>query len=185
LDDQEGLMIRLVGAAVGLAVLGVPGAVAGLLAASLWSVRRIRSVPPSTRSILLVLLVELRSGLSTLAALQAASAFFPDHPELTRVARVATVDGLASAPSVCAGELRRLVTQLARAQRSGAAAAGVVRSLLETGIADERSRRLRVARSLPVKLMVPTSLMLLPGLMLMFYAPGLLRMLDDLSGRLT
>ena len=52
-------------------------------------------------------------------------------------------------------------------------------------IADERSRRLRVARSLPVKLMIPTSLMLLPGLMLMFYAPGLLRMLDDLSGRLT
>lgn len=178
-------MRKLVAFAVGLAVLGVPGAVGGLLAATLWERRRRRTVPPSTRSILLVLLVELRSGLSTLAALQAASAFFPDHPELSRVTRVATVDGLAAAPAVCDGDMRRLVTQLARAQRSGAPAAGVVRSMLETGIADERSQRLRVARALPVKLMLPTSLMLLPGLMLMFYAPGLLRMLDDLSGRFT
>jgi hypothetical protein len=172
-------------ASAGLAVLGPPGALIGVSCAWWWQRRHVRPVSPSVRTILLVLLVELRSGLSTLAALQATSQILPEHLELAWATRVATVDGLSAAQGGSTGEMRVLLSQLARAQRSGAPATRVVMSLLDAGLAEERARRMRTARSLPVKLMVPTSLMLLPGLMLMFYAPGLIRMLGDLSGQLS
>jgi hypothetical protein len=57
-----------------------------------------------------------------------------------------------------------------------------VRSLLDSDIAAERARRMSQARALPVRLMVPIALLVLPGLVLLIYAPSLLKTLADLSG---
>jgi ABC-type transporter Mla subunit MlaD len=135
--------------------------------------------------VLLVLLVELRAGRSTLAALQQAAAAFPGHRELSLAARLATVQGLTAAVEECRGEIKGLVAQLARAQRSGSAVADTVRSLLDADIAAERTRRMERARSLPVSLIIPITLLVLPGMVLLLYAPSLLRLFSDLSGPLS
>lgn len=178
---MRALLLGSLGLAVGGPLLGL--ACAGGAAA--YSLRRPRSSEPGLRPILLVLLVELRSGRSVLAALQQAAIAFPDHAELALGTRVATVDGLSASVEATTGEVRHLLTQLARAQRSGSSVSRTVRLLLETDIANDRASRLARAKGLPVRLMVPISLLLLPGLMLLIYAPSLLRLLGDLTGPLT
>ncbi len=175
-------MIPIVLGSAGL-VIGGPGlALAVAMAAKLHSLRRRRPSSPPIRPVLLVLLVELRAGRSTLAALQQASLVFPTHHELNLAARVAMVKGLNSAVEECRGEVRKLVAQLARAQRSGSAVADAVRAMLDADIAAERSRRLERARSLPVRLIIPITLLVLPGLVLLLYAPSLLRLFSEISG---
>jgi len=167
-------------------VVGGPGlAIAIVIVSMLGRFRSRKRVAPPIRPVLLVLLVELRGGRSTLAALQHASAVFPGHRELTLAARLATVKGLTAAVEECQGDIRVLVAQLARAQRSGSPVADTVRSLLDADIAAERTRRLERARSLPVRLIMPITLLVLPGMVLLLYAPSLLRLFADLSGPLT
>ena len=137
---------------------------------------------PSKRLVLILILIEIRSGLSVLAAIQEASLALPDDRELRRVARVATVSGLTAAIPEASPRLRPVVAQLARAQRSGSSLSSAVRRMLDQDIADDRAERLRRARSLPVRLMIPVTLLMLPGLVVMLYAPSLLRLLDDVVG---
>jgi pilus assembly protein TadC len=132
--------------------------------------------------VLLLLLVELRSGLSVLAALIAVSESIPGYRSLRTVARVARVSGLLSALPYADDRLRPVVAQLARAQRSGASLSEAVRRMLETELGSERARRIAKARTLPVKLMIPVTLLMLPGLVLLLYAPSLLSMFEDLTG---
>jgi Flp pilus assembly protein TadB len=168
-------------ASAGLA-LGGPLLAACLVSALVFRSRsKRRPRPHPIRPVLLVMIVELRAGRSTLAALHEAATSFPDNPQLVLASRVASVRGVAAAIAQCQGPVRSLLAQLARAQRSGAPVADVVRSLLESDIAAERARRMEKARSLPVRLMVPIALMVLPGLVLLIYAPSLLRTLADLS----
>jgi hypothetical protein len=175
-------MIPVVLGSVGL-VLGGPGLGVAVLAVSkLASLRGRRTSPPPIRPVLLVLLVELRAGKSTLAALQRAASVFPTHRELNLAARLATVKGLTAAVEECHGSIRSLAAQLARAQRSGSTVADTVRSMLDADIAAERSKRLERARSLPIRLIIPITLLVLPGLVLLLYAPSLLRLFSDLSG---
>jgi hypothetical protein len=178
-------VILIVLGSVGL-ILGGPGLALGVVAVSiLGSVRRHKRPTPPIRPVLLVLLVELRAGRSTLAGLQQAAAVFPQHRELTRAARLATVKGLTAAVEECQGDIRALVAQLARAQRSGSAVADTVRSLLDADIAAERTRRLERARSLPVRLIIPITLLVLPGMVMLLYAPSLLRLFSELSAPLS
>jgi len=177
-------LIPLILGSVGLVVGGPALAIATLIASFLARLRRRRGPAPPIRPVLLVLLVELRAGRSTLAALQQASAVFPGHRELALAARLATVKGLTAAVEECHGAIRSLMAQLARAQRSGSAVADTVRSLLDADIAAERSRRMERARSLPVLLIIPITLLVLPGMVLLLYAPSLLRLFADLSGPL-
>lgn len=171
------------GASVGLIVAGPFGAiVGGALPFAVARIRAKRVKPPVTRLVLLLLLVELRSGLSVLAALQHVSASLPDHKDLRRVSRVATVSGLTASISHGGPDLRQVVAQLARSQRSGGSLSSTVRHLLEQDLAEERTRRLAKARSLPVRLMLPVTLLMLPGLVLMLYAPSLIGLFDDLTG---
>lgn len=177
----------LLGASAGMVVAGIPGAVVGAgIAAALPRIRlHRRDPPPPSRLVLLLLLVELRSGLSVLAALQEVAAALPDHRDLRRTVRVATVSGLTSAIPHAGPSLRPMVAQLARAQRSGASLDSSARRMLEQDLARERADRMARARSLPVRLMVPVSLLMLPGLVLLLYAPALLKLLDDISGPFT
>ncbi|MBW3666065.1 MAG: type II secretion system F family protein [Actinobacteria bacterium] len=176
------MTMTVVAASIGLIAAGPSGAAVGALAP--WVAVRLRrsAPPPETRLILLLLLVEVRSGLSILAALQAASAALAHRPDLRRVSRIATVSGLTSAIAVAGPQLRPLVTQLARAQASGASLVGVLRSMLERDLATERAERIARARSLPVRLMIPVTLLMLPGLVLLLYAPSLFGLFSELTG---
>lgn len=175
-------MIIVALASAGMALGGVPGTATVLALAGLVRIRRrFHRDPPPFRVLLLILLVEVRLGRSVLAALQSASRALPEWVELGRVARLATVTGLTSAVEVTHGGLGRVLSQLARAQRSGAPLAETIRAMIEADIAAERSRSLARARSLPIRLMIPTTLLILPGLVLLFYGPALIRLFEDLA----
>ncbi len=170
---------------VGMALAGAPGAVVGLGVHVFTFIRR-RAHPhhQAIRPILLLLLVELRSGLSALGALQAVARVYPEDAQVQLASRVATISGLTAAVNAASGEMRTVLSQLARAQRSGAPLAETVRTMVESDIAAEKSARVARARTLPVRLMIPITLLLLPGLVLLFYAPSMLRLFDELSGPL-
>lgn len=127
--------------------------------------------PPPLRLILILMLVELRSGQSVLGALQRTAAALPDYRELRRVARLASVAGLTSALPHTPDQLRPLVSQLARAQASGASLVGTVRRLLEDDLREERAARLARVRGLPTRLMLPVALLMMPGVVLLLYGP--------------
>lgn len=169
--------------ALGSIVAGPIGALAAAMGA-LWARTRAQrpSPDPEPRVVMLLLLVELRSGRSVLAALQSVAARLPDYEALRRVARVATVSGLVSSIPECDENLRPVVAQLARAQRSGAPLSSAVRRLLDQDLARHRTASLARARALPVKLMIPVTLLMLPGLVLLLYVPDLLRTFDQLTG---
>ena len=178
-------MRRVVAGSVGLAIAGAPGAILALSLQGVLALRhRLRSRASVLRPVLIVLLVELRSGRSVLGALQTAAKVFPAHAELMLAARLATISGLTEAVLVVTGEMRGVLAQLARAQRSGAALGDTVRSMIEADIAAEKARRVARSRSLPVRLMIPLTLLLLPGLVLLLYAPSMFRLFEELSGPL-
>jgi hypothetical protein len=116
-----------------------------------------------------------------LSALQGVSAVLP-HPELKKLARLATVTGLRAAVESAPPEYVPILGHLARAQRSGASLGVTVRRLLEQDLTADRSLRLARSRSLPARLMIPVTLLMLPGTVLMLYAPSLLSIFDELSG---
>ena len=179
-------MSAVVSGSIGLVVAGLPGAVLAICVNAAFRLRRRLIKPPALiRPVLIVVLIELRSGRSVLGALQTVATAFPDRPELTLAARVATISGLSHASLMAIGEIRGVLSHLARAQKSGAALGDTVRSMIEADIAAEKARRIARARSLPVRLMLPITLLLLPGLVLLLYAPSMLRLFEDLSGPLT
>lgn len=179
-------MRHVLGASVGVIFAGPVGGVVGAMLSLAWS-RLIRARVPETSIslVLLLLLVQLRSGLSVLAALIEVADSVPRYESLRIVARVARVSGLVAAIPYADERLRPVVAQLARAQRSGASLSGAVRRMLETELASQRSRRVARARTLPVRLMIPVTLMMLPGMILLLYAPSLLGMFEDLTGVLS
>lgn len=173
----------LAAASAGLAVAGLPGVALGAAFPLLIPLLpRKRPRQPNVRLVLLILLVEVRSGYSVLAALQEAADVLRDHGGLRRAARVATVSGLTSALPVAGPGMRPVLAELARAQVSGASIAGTLRSMLDRDLARERAERIAAARALPVRLMVPVTLLMLPGLVLVLYAPSLLRLFHELMG---
>ncbi|HEU4917216.1 MAG TPA: hypothetical protein VFV13_11710 [Acidimicrobiia bacterium] len=176
-------MKALIAASAGLAIAGTPGALLGVcFALGFHVLRRLRRAPSALRPALIVLLIELRSGRSVLGALQTVAAAFPGNEELARAARVATISGLTNAVLPMRGELRGILSQLARAQKSGAALGDTVRAMIEADVADEKATRVARSRALPVRLMLPITLLVLPGLVLLLYAPSMLYLFEDLSG---
>lgn len=176
-------MSTLLGASFGLLVGGPLVGMIGALAPHVWGrVVSGKTVETPIRVVLLLILVELRSGSSVLAALIAASEALPTYSSLRTVARVGRVSGLVSALPYADDRLRPVVAQLARAQRSGASLSDAVRRLLDTELAAERTERIARARTIPVRLMIPVTLLMLPGLVLLLYAPSLLGLFEDLTG---
>jgi len=177
------LIWAVVGASVGLLTGGpLLAVVGGLTPMAIFTLHTRRDPVPPIRLVMLLLLVELRSGLSVLAALQAVAGALPAYVQLQSVARLAAVSGLTRAIEAADSQLRPVVAQLARAQRSGASLSETIRRLLDRDLADQRTTRLVKARSLPVKLMVPITLLMLPGLVLLLYAPTLFGLFSNLSG---
>jgi hypothetical protein len=129
----------------------------------------------------MMVLVELRSGSSVLGALQRFAEHFPEDEELSRAVRVATVSGLDRAVDSASGPIKLMLTHLGRAMASGGSAADAIRRMLDSDLAREKAERLARTRSLPVQLMVPMSLLLLPGMILVSYGPSLVALVDDLA----
>ena len=176
-------MIRVVAASLGLMIAGPPGMLVAAAGPTVWRRWRARPEPdPSLALILLLLLVELRGGLSVLAGLTEVSTSLPRYRSLRTVSRVARVSGLVPALPYADDRLRPVIAQLARAQRSGASLSGTIRRMLDSELATDRARRIARARTLPVRLMIPVTLLMLPGLVLFLYAPSLLGMFEDLTG---
>jgi len=169
---------------LGLVVAGPFGAVIGVGLPMLWPRLRSAAAPsePPITLVLLLLLISIRSGLSVLAALDEVAHTVPSYRNLHVVSRIARISGLTSAIEHADNDLRPVVAHLARAQRSGASLTGTVRRLLESRLATEKTEKIASARSLPVKLMIPVTLLMLPGMVLMLYAPTLLSMFDSLTG---
>jgi hypothetical protein len=173
----------VLGASLCLLVGGPLALLVGALAPHAWSrFRDKKPEDPPIRVVLLLVLVELRSGSSVLAALIAASEALPGYSSLRTVARVGRVSGLVPALPYADDRLRPVVAQLARAQRSGASLSEAVRRLLDNELAADRTRRIARARTIPVRLMIPVTLLMLPGLVLLLYAPSLLGLFEDLTG---
>ncbi len=146
-----------------------------------WRHRSFRRKSPPLRPVLMMMLVELRSGLSVLAGLQSVSARFPDHRDLAASVRVATVSGLDQAVASANGQVKVMLAHLARALSGGGSGADAVRRMLDSDLAREKAARLARARSLPVQMMVPLTLFLLPGVVLVSYGPTLIALIDDLA----
>lgn len=183
---EGGALIRAVAAGIGLILAGPIGLLLGAVVPTIWRGWRTRAGPdPSLTLILLLLLVQLRGGLSVLAALVEVSTSLPRYQNLRVVSRVARVSGLLSALPYADARLRPVIAQLARAQRSGASLSESMRRMLDGELAADRTRRISRARTLPVRLMIPVTLLMLPGLVLFLYAPSLLGMFEDLTGVLT
>ena len=166
-------------------VLGGPfaaGAVVAIPAIIRW--QRDRPEPFPLRLVLIILLIEIRSGRSALAALGRAGDRITRCPELSRVARVAEIAGTDAAIEIAGPDLRPVLAQLVRAHRSGAPLDATVRRLIDEDLAEERARNLARVRTLPVRLMLPVTLLMLPGLVVLLYAPSLVRLFDDLTGTL-
>lgn len=176
----------LLSGALGLIFIGPPGVLVAIALVGVEArLRRPRAPePPSLSTVLILLLVELRSGVSVLAALTSVSRALPHDRALRRVARVANLDGLERSVELSDERLYPALAHLARSQRTGASAAETLRRHLEEVITSNRARRIERARTLPVKLMIPVTLLMLPGLVLLLYAPGLLRMFSNLTGGL-
>lgn len=173
-------MITLSILSVALSLGGVGGVTAaglGLAAFHYVPTRQKRIV--GMRPVLLMLLVELRSGLSVLASLHAVARCLPDFEELQRAVRIATVAGLPVAAERSTGPVLLLLSQMARAQASGSSAADAVRKMLDSDIARERTERLARTRALPIRLMIPLTLLILPGVILLAYGPTLISLLND------
>jgi hypothetical protein len=176
-------MRYVLGASLGVVVAGPTGAVVGPFILFAWDRIASRAEPdPPITLVLLLILVELRSGLSVLASLIEVSNSLLRYRSLRTVARVARVSGLAASITYADDRLRPVIAQLARAQRSGASLSGAVRGMLENELASQRAERIARARALPVRLMIPVTLLMLPGLVLSLYAPSLLGMFEDLTG---
>lgn len=173
-------MSYLIAGSLGLNLFGLPGSVAAVLAVGLRRYLPRRNRDDELRPILMVLLVELRGGRSVLSALQSAAGRFPDAGELKKAVRVASVAGLTAAVDETKGGLRFLLIHLARAQATGASAADAVRRFLDDDLARERADRQARIKALPVRLMLPLSLLTLPGVVLLAYGPTILSLLDGL-----
>ncbi len=173
------MTLILLGSA-GLAIGGPVGAVTVMLGGVLLRLRRSKPVSVGTRPILMMMLVELRSGHSVLSALQSVTRRFPQRTDLARATRVATVAGLDAAVDSVTGDVRSLLVQLLRAQQSGSSAADMIRRVLESDMAHEKARLLAKTRTLPIRLMVPMTLLILPGVILLAYGPSLVSTLQGL-----
>lgn len=169
-------------ASLGVVVAGPPGLLAAVVP-MLWRWVGSRPAPrPHVNLVMLLLLVELKAGRSVLASLIAVAETLPTYESLRTVARVGRVAGLTVAIEHADAQLRPVIAQLARSQRSGASLSGAMRRMLDSGLADERARKIARARALPVRLMIPVTLLMLPGLVLLLYAPSLLASFEDLTG---
>ncbi len=179
-------------ALVAIVVLGLKLSLALItLGAILWLIRRrlrIRRRPPNRElDLARMLLVGLASGLTLSGALELAGSEMeePTKTAVSDLLRRARASGLSAALAETEGILEGIASHLARAQVTGAPVFEAVTTFVARVEAEERARRLHRAKTLPIRLMIPVSLLLLPGFLLVVMGPTIGDQLSDLTGMLT
>lgn len=131
-----------------------------------------------------LVLVGLGAGLSVEGAIELAAdeADPVSAVAVRRVAHRARHAGVGAAADGADPELVPLLRVLARAAAVGAPVAAEVAAHLREVDRDRRSRALASTRSLAVRLALPLTLLVLPGVLLLTVAPTLVATLADLGG---
>lgn len=176
-------MKRVVAASCGVVIAGMPGGLVGLAAVELLPRSRRRTAPePNGIEAAARLLVLTGAGLPLIAALELAAGRVAGIDTVVRRSRRL---GSAAALASAAGPLAPLLRRLADAVVSGSPPEPAIRAYIER----ERRRRhlaaVERARRLPVRLMIPMTLLVLPGFVLMVYGPAFIDLVTSLVGSLT
>lgn len=145
--------------------------------------RRHREPVPDAALAGSLVLLALRAGASVTGALEAASvgADPATGRALRRLAHVARVGGVGAARDGAAAELAPMLAVLARADAVGAPAAAELDAHLREAARDEHATAVARARSLPVRLAVPLTLLILPGVALLTVGPSVVATLSGLA----
>ncbi len=146
--------------------------------------RKRRSEPVDLMDFVTLATVAVRAGLPLGAALAQAGAEIGGEAgsAVEELLRLARLKGLAMALAETSGPLGSLAAQLARAQVTGSSVAAALEAHLATIRADERARLSERARTLPIRLILPVSLLLLPGFIALVLGPVILEQLAGLNG---
>lgn len=179
-------MKLLVAGSLGTLVAGLPGGVVAAGAVVALS-RRMpkRRHPADVVTVSARLLVMVSAGASVVPALHAAVAETGLEADVTRLLRRARRLGTATAFASAAGPLAPLLRSLGEATLAGTALEPAIRSFIESERRRRHLRGVERARRLPVRLMVPMTLLVLPGFVLVVYGPALLGLVTDLLGPLS
>lgn len=173
-----------------LTVLGWPGLLVGV--AVLHYRRRPRRRRRRGRSetdlieLCRIVRVGLAGGLNLVGSLEMAGERVDPSlgMEVEALLRRGRIDGIAQTLVTTQGRLQPLTAQLSRAQVTGAPLGPALDALLARLESEARGRSLERIRSMPVKLIVPVSLLLLPGFVLVVVAPSALDQIGSLLGGL-
>lgn len=133
--------------------------------------------PPSTElDVVRLLTVAVAAGLPLPAALAevAAALHGPLRDEVERVLRDARLEGLTTTLARAPGRLGPLARHLASAHAAGSPILGTLAAHAASVRERDRGKRLRAARLLPVKLVIPLTLLLLPGFAALVLGPPIL-----------
>lgn len=169
-----GGLLAAVGGALFLAGAMVMGAL----------LRRRRSRPDELVALAGRLLVLVGAGLPLVPALSRAALASPLQAEIEEVVRRARRLGSSAALIEGGAGAGPLLRQLAHATVSGAPLEPAIRSFLERARRRRHFVAIEAARRLPVRLMIPMTLLVLPGFVLMIYGPAVLDLLDGVLGPL-
>jgi tight adherence protein C len=180
-------MRRLAVFCLGVIVAGLAGGLASLAVSEflrLMVQRRIgrRSTGPDMMDVASRLLVAVGGGLPLIPALQRAGG---THPEIRAVLRRWRRLGAAAALASASGSPGALLRRLSEAVSSGAAPGPAIRGFIDSERVRRQAERMDRARRLPVRLMIPMTLLVLPGFVLMVYGPAFIGMVVDLVGPLS
>lgn len=130
------------------------------------------------------LLVALSGGLSPDAALRTARRSLRSRlgGEVDRILRESARTGLASALLAAGGAGGRLFRQLGAAHLSGAPMLVTLTALARDLHDSARAEAVQRARKLPVKMVIPLSLLMLPGFLMLMAGPAVLPSFGRLLG---
>ena len=176
-------MRRLGAACCGVVIAGPFGGVAALIALEMLGrlTRRRRSETSDVIEVAATLLVLVGAGLPLVTALEATASRVPGVEEVVRRARRR---GSAPALGAARGPLAPLLRRLADAVVSGSPPEPAIRGFIEAERRRRHTEAVARARRLPVRLMVPMTLLVLPGFVLMVYGPVFIEVVESLLGPL-
>jgi hypothetical protein len=167
--------VLVIGPAASLAAGGAMGAVAWRRRLSLHRSEAEQAEADVTLLAELVLL-GIRAGLTFTAALEMGAVEVSPalRREVTMVVRRARLHSAAAVLEHAGGLARRLYAAAGRASLTGAPVADAVAAFVAERRDEERARRRAAAARLPVRMLVPLSLLILPGFVLLTVGPALL-----------
>lgn len=175
-------MKRVVAASLGLIVGGFPVAVLSVVLLEVLPRLGRPRRDVDAIAVAAQLLVLVGAGLPIVAALETVAGSVRGVADVSRRARrVGSAVAMASATGPLGGLLRRLADAVA----SGSPPEPAIRSFIDTERRRRQTEAVERARRLPVRLMIPMTLLVLPGFVLMVYGPTFIDLVRSLIAPLT